>query len=213
LDIFWLGHSSFRLKGKETAVITDPCPPDYGYAAGSLTADIVFVSHDHKGHNYLAGVTVNSRALSRPGEYEVKDVTAFGLPSYHDAVQGKERGKNLVFVFHIEGITVCHLGDIGHVPDAKLYSDIGNVDVLFLPVGDVTTINVAQAGEIMRRIAPKIVIPMHYKTPVFKGALEPVDKFLKESGAGAKEPQPKLSVNKVTLPAATQVVVLDYPRK
>jgi L-ascorbate metabolism protein UlaG (beta-lactamase superfamily) len=111
----------------------------------------------------------------------------------------------------IDEISVCHLGDLGHVLTGEQVEEIDNVDVLLLPVGGVSTINASKAAEVVRQLEPKVVIPMHYKTPALSWELEPVDRFLKEIGAKQVDPLPKLSLTKSSLPASTQVFLLDYP--
>jgi L-ascorbate metabolism protein UlaG (beta-lactamase superfamily) len=213
VDIFWLGHSCFRVKGKDTSVILDPVGPDTGYSAANTPADVVTVSHSHPGHSYLEGVTGEYRVLSRPGEYEVKDVLAVGWRTFHDNTQGSERGQNTVFRLEIEGLVLCHFGDIGHVPSAQMMAEIGAVDVLFVPAGGHSTLPPNEAAAIVRQLSPKIVIPMHYKTPATRRPLEAVDRFLTEMAAASAVPQAKLTVSRVMLPVGTQVVVLAYPQK
>jgi L-ascorbate metabolism protein UlaG (beta-lactamase superfamily) len=213
LDITWLGHSCFRIKGKESIVITDPCNPDTGYPLGKLRADIVTVSHSHSDHSYLEAIEGEYRVIKGPGEYELKGVFITGIPTFHDNNQGGERGKNNVYLLEIDGVTLCHLGDIGHLLSSGVEEELGDVGVLFLPVGGVTTIDSSIAADIVRRLAPKIVIPMHYKTPVVTRELEPLDNFLKKMGLKEITSQPKFSVNRSTLPPSTQVVILNYPHQ
>ena len=213
MDVFWLGHSCFRIKGKRATVVTDPFSPDLGYALGEPVADIVTVSHQHPGHSYVSGVSGVSGSphnITGPGEYEVNGVLIIGFPTFHDAEKGAQWGKNNVYLMEIDGITICHLGDLGHPLNTDQVEEIDEVDVLLLPVGGVSTIDAACAAETIRRIEPKIVIPMHFKTPELKRELDPVEKFLKEMGAGQVEPLPKLSITPSSLPASTQVVLLSY---
>jgi L-ascorbate metabolism protein UlaG (beta-lactamase superfamily) len=211
MDITWLGHSCFRLKGSHATVITDPYSPEIGYTMGKTNARIVTVSHQHPGHCYIQGVGGEPKIVERPGEYEIGGVLIIGIATFHDKEKGEKRGKNTVYLLEIDEVTICHLGDLGHVLTGEQVEEIDDVDVLLLPVGGVATINAATAAEVVRQIEPKIVIPMHYKTPPLKMELDPVDKFLKEIGAKQVEPLPKLSVSKSNLPASTQVVLLDYP--
>jgi L-ascorbate metabolism protein UlaG (beta-lactamase superfamily) len=211
LDITWLGHSCFRLKGKEVTVITDPCHPSLGYSLGKLQADIVTLSHFHPGHCYTEAITGEFKVIKGPGEYELKGTFITGIPTWHDAVQGEKLGKNTVYLLEMDGITLCHLGDLGHLPSSELIEEMGDIDVLLLPVGGASTIGGSTAAEIVRRLTPKVVIPMHYKTAALAKELEPVDKFLKEVGIKEKVSQSKLSVNRSTMPTSTQVVILDYP--
>ena len=211
MDISWLGHSCFRLKGSHATVITDPYSTGLGYSLGKPTARIVTVSHEHPGHCYVEGVGGQPRVVSRPGEYEISDVLIIGIATFHDGEGGRKRGKNIVYLMEIDEISVCHLGDLGHVLNNEQIEDIGNVDVLLLPVGGVSTINAPMAAEVVRQLEPKAVIPMHYKTPALNRELEPVDRFLKEIGAKQVSSQPRLSVTKSNLPPSSQVFLLDYP--
>jgi L-ascorbate metabolism protein UlaG (beta-lactamase superfamily) len=211
LDITWLGHSCFRIKGKEAVVITDPCHPNSGYQLGKLRADIVTISHSHPGHSYIESVENEFREIRGPGEYELKGVFITGIATFHDQNQGNERGKNTIYLVEIDGVTLCHLGDIGHVPSSEIKQELSDIGVLFLPVGGVSTIDSSMAGDLVRDLAPRVVIPMHYKTPALTRELEPLDKFLKKMGMKEIASQPKFSVNRSTLPLSTQVVILNYP--
>ncbi len=211
MDITWLGHSCFRIKGKEVTVITDPCHPSLGYSLSKLQANIVTLSHFHPGHCYTEAITSEFRGIKGPGEYELKGTFITGIATWHDAVQGEKLGRNTVYLLEMDGMTLCHLGDLGHLPASELIEDMGDIDVLFLPVGGASTIGGSTAAEIVRRLTPKVVIPMHYKTAALAKELEPVDKFLKEVGIKETVSQSKLSVNRSTLPTSTQVVILDYP--
>ncbi|HTY81421.1 MAG TPA: MBL fold metallo-hydrolase [Dehalococcoidales bacterium] len=209
MDINWLGLSCFRIRGSQAIIITDPFPPESGYALGKQTADIVTVSHQHANHNYVQGVSGPPRIVKGPGEYEISGVLVLGVPTYHDAVKGQSRGKNTAYMFEIDGVTICHLGDIGHVIEDRTLEDLGKVDILMLPVGGVTTITASMAAETIRKIEPKVVLPMHYKTPGSKLELEPLEAFLKEMGQATVEPKPKLNINKNNLPLTMQVTVLS----
>ncbi|HJX12585.1 MAG TPA: MBL fold metallo-hydrolase [Dehalococcoidales bacterium] len=204
-----MGLSCFRIRGSQAIIITDPFPPDSGYSLGKQTVDIVTVSHDHPSHSYVRGISGEHRLVSRPGEYEISGVLILGMNTYHDAVKGQSRGKNIVYLMEVDGVAICHLGDIGHVPGDELIEEMGNVDILLLPVGGVSTINAIMAAEVIRKFEPKAVIPMHYKTPATKRELDPVDNFLKEMGMGQVEPRPKLTISRSNLPISTQVIVLS----
>jgi len=210
MDISWLGHSCFRIKGSNAVVITDPYSPDLGYTLGKLTARIVTISHQHSGHSYLQGIGGEPRSVTRPGEYEISDVLIIGIATFHDADRGRERGENTVYLIEVDEVSVCHLGDLGHVLTAEQVEEIGNVDVLLLPVGGVSTINAAMAAEVVRQLEPKAVIPMHYQTSALSWELEPVENFLKEMGVKEINSQSKLSFTRSSLPISTQVFLLDY---
>jgi len=212
VEIVWLGHSCFRIRGREATVVTDPCPPASGYTIGKPTADIVTVSHPHENHSYVKAVAGHPVLLERPGEYEIHGAFVTGVGTYHDASKGADRGPNVTFVVEMEDLRVCHLGDLGHTPTPDQVEELSGVGVLFIPVGGNTTIDGATAAEVVNIIEPAIVIPMHYRTEVSKGELAPLDRFLKEMGAKDLEPQPKLAVNRSSLPHETQVLLLDYRR-
>ncbi len=210
MDISWLGHSCFRIRSSNAIVITDPYSPSLGYSLGKPTARIVTVSHQHSGHSYVQGIGGEPRLVIRPGEYEISGVLIIGIATFHDADRGRERGENTVYLMEVDEISVCHLGDLGHVLTTEQVEEIGNVDVLLLPVGGVSTINAPMAAEVVRQLEPKVVVPMHYKTSALSWELEPVGKFLKEMGVKEINSQPKLSLTKSSLPISTQVFLLDY---
>jgi L-ascorbate metabolism protein UlaG (beta-lactamase superfamily) len=209
VEITWLGHACFRIKGSQAVVITDPFPPEVGYKLGEPTADVVTISHWHPSHSYYQGIKGETRLVKGPGEYEIAGVLILGLTTYHDSVKGQTRGKNTIYLMEVDGLAVCHLGDIGHILGDEAIEEMGNVDILMLPVGGVSTIGPAMAAEIIRKVEPKVVIPMHYKTPATSRDLEPVENFLKEMGMGQIEPRPKLNISKSNLPVSTQVFVLN----
>jgi len=208
MDITWLGLSCFRIRGSHAIIVTDPFPPGLGYNLGKLTADIVTVSHQHPSHSYDQGINGEHRLVKGPGEYEISGVLILGIRTYHDSVKGQSRGKNTIYLMEIDGVNVLHLGDLGHALGDDMVEEIGNVDILLLPVGGVSTINAAMAAEVIRKLEPKVVIPMHYKTAKSDRDLEPVENFLKEMGQAQVEPRPKLTISRSNLPLTTEVVVL-----
>lgn len=210
MEIVWLGHSCFRIRGKEATIVTDPFDKTLGYPVKKPTASIVTVSHQHPQHSYLGGVTGNPRVISRPGEYEIANVFINGIATFHDAEMGEQRGKNTVYLIQIEEVSICHLGDLGHVPTAEQIEQMSDADILMVPVGGGATIGATAAVETISLLQPKLVIPMHFKTEVVKMDLAPLEPFLKEMGVKEFVSQPKLSVTKSSLPIETSVVVLDY---
>lgn len=208
MDITYLGHSCFRIRGNRAIIITDPFPPGLGYTLGKQTADIVTVSHGDASHSYAQGIT-GAHTIKGPGEYEIAGVLILGVTTYHDAVKGQSKGKNTVYLFEVDGLNICHLGDIGHIPTDEQMEQIGSIDILLVPVGGVSTINANMAAQIIRKVEPKIAIPMHYKMAKAKRDLEPVENFLKEMAVTLTEPKPKLTVTKNSLPLTLQVTVLS----
>ena len=210
MEITWLGHSCFRIKAKQATIITDPYSPDLGYSLGKPTARIVTVSHQHPGHCYVEGIGGQPRVVRGPGEYEISGVLITGIATFHDNERGQKRGKNTVYLLVVDEVSVCHLGDLGHVLSDEQVEQLDNVDVLLVPVGGVSTITASLATEVVRQLEPRVVIPMHYKTEAIARELAPVERFLKEMGLRGVEPRPKLSVTRASLPASTQVVLLNY---
>lgn len=217
MDISWLGHSSFRIKGKTATVITDPFESGkVGFKFPKLEANIVTVSHDHWDHNQsglvAAPPTGGPKVVSGPGEYEIKGVSIFGVPTYHDTKQGAERGENTVYVITVDNVRVCHLGDLGHTLSEEQVGEIGEVDILLAPVGGVYTIDASAASQIVSSLEPKVVIPMHYKTPELNaeifGKLAGVEEFVKELGI---EPvrDSKYSITADNIPEEMQLVILE----
>ena len=212
------GHSTFKIKGKRGTVITDPYEDYIGMPLPRLSGDIVTVSHDHKDHNAIKKVSGTSRRenpfiVDKSGEYEVGGISIFGVRAFHDANGGVERGENIIFTALVDGITVCHLGDLGHELSPEQIEDIGSVDVLLCPVGGIYTIDPELAVKTIRSIEPGIVIPMHYKTAqhnkdVF-GDLKTLEDFLKVYGV-SPEAVPKLDIdNKTRVPEETELVILS----
>ncbi len=208
MDVTWLGHGCFRLRGRNAAVVTDPYPPAIGLKLQRLEADLVTVSHEHDNHNYTQAVR-DAYEIRGPGEYEVSGVSVIGFPTYHDDEKGAKRGRNTVFLIEIDDVRVCHLGDLGHRLDDADAETVSSVDVLLVPVGGRTAINAAQAAEVVRQLEPRYVVPMHYAIPGLKLELDPVDRFLKEMGVTDAEPMPKLSVQASAGEYETKVVVLE----
>jgi L-ascorbate metabolism protein UlaG (beta-lactamase superfamily) len=208
LDLTWLGHSCFRLRGKNAVAITDPYPPSLGPRLAKLEADLVTVSHPHPNHSNVPAV--KGHVIDGPGEYEVKGVTVIGLPTYHDGTRGEERGRNTVFLIEVDDVRVCHLGDLGHKLDDAALDVIGSVDVLLVPVGGGNSLDAAGAAEVVRQIEPRVVVPMHYALPAVKKQMDGVDRFLKEMGAPGTEPIQRLSISATTGETeTTKVVVLE----
>ena len=211
MEISWLGHSCFYIKGAEKTVITDPYSPDLGYTPQELQADIVTISHPHPGHSYIEGINGNPKQIKGPGEYDIGGVFITGIATFHDEEKGKTRGDNTLYIIEMDNMVLCHLGDLGHPLTPGLVEKIGTIDILFLPVGERSTISTTTAAEILKQLNPPIAIPMHYKIPILSGDLEPVDKFLKEMGIKDSTIKAKLNIKESHKSDTTQIIVLDYP--
>ncbi len=208
MEVSWFGHSCFALRGKNVTLITDPFSPQLDRKLGKVNAPIVTISHNHPGHNYAEGVGGNPRVVRGPGEYEISDVLITGVPSYHDSKRGAELGRNTIYVIHMDDLVICHLGDLGHTLQEEQLEEVADADVLLIPISGQNTLNPAQAAEVISQVEPRIVIPMHYRPSTDESTPDPLDKFCREMGVEAIHPQPKLVVNRGTLPAEMQIVVL-----
>lgn len=208
MDITWYGLSCFRLSERGMAtVVTDPYAPGLGLPPLKLKADIVTVSHDAPGHNYLKGVKGERRAITGPGEYELGGVFITGITMGGSKKNGS--GANTLYVFDFDGVTIAHLGDLARVPSQAEIEDLGAVDIALVPVGGGGALNASEAAEVISLIEPSVVIPMHYKVGKIDLKLSPVKRFLSEMGLTQVDPLPVLKITKTSLSEETQVVVLE----
>lgn len=212
MEITYLGHSSFLLNFKTTKVVCDPfSDSSVGFKLGKTSGNIVTVSHDHDDHNNFEIVDGEPIVINGPGEYEIKGVAITGMPTFHDDVEGKERGKNVVYVFDAEELRICHLGDLGHELSDKQINELGDIDVLLIPVGGVYTIDANQAVKLIKKIGPSIVVPMHFKTEDHGKEFDKcssLKEFVDEMQLEVKK-ESKLSVKKLDLPEELSLVVLE----
>lgn len=213
MEIIHLGHSAFRIKGKQTSLVMDPFDGSFvGFPFPKhISADIVTISHDHKDHAAKEEVEGNPYVVHGPGEYEIKGVSIIGISSFHDGKKGADRGKNTIYHIEVDGVNIVHLGDLGAMLSSADVDALDGVDILFIPVGGDVTLNASDAANLVSDIEPSIVIPMHYQTDKHgKGfqTLAPVADFLKAMG---KEPTvvSKLVITKDKIPAERQVIVFE----
>ncbi|MBI4226602.1 MBL fold metallo-hydrolase [Candidatus Roizmanbacteria bacterium] len=214
MDIKYLGHSSFFIRSKEAKLVTDPFDPQMvGLKFPKVEADIVTVSHHHADHDRANLVGGNPLVIDLPGEYERKGLRVFGYQTYHDKKMGAERGENTVYKIEGDGISVLHCGDLGLVLEDSFIDQLGEVDVLLVPVGGFYTIDSTEAVELVKKIEPSIIVPMHYNEPKLNqqvfGKLLPINEFLGKIGAGNVAPIPKLTVKKEELQEEMKVVVME----
>lgn len=209
MTITWYGHSCFRLESKDISILIDPFSKDIGLRPPKIKDNIVLVTHQHYDHNNLEGLSRDSFVIEGPGEYEVKGVYIKGIQSYHDKSQGRERGLNTIYVIRMEDMIFAHLGDFDEDKlSEKQVDEIGNVDVLMLPVGGVYTIDYKEAVEVVNQIEPKIVLPMHYKIAGLNLNIEGSEKFLKEIGLTPEKADKNYKLQKKNLPAEEMKLVL-----
>lgn len=188
MNISWYGQSCFKIEGKNASILIDPFSKETGLRAPRLNADVILVTHNHYDHNNTEEVPPEAFVIRGPGEYEKAGIFIEGMVSYHDDVQGAQRGLNTIFTIKTEDMKLCHLGDLGQtkLTDEQIET-IGNVDVLFVPIGGKYTIGAHEALGVIKDIEPKIIIPMHYNIPGLKMDIEGPQKFLKEIGIKPEE--------------------------
>jgi L-ascorbate metabolism protein UlaG (beta-lactamase superfamily) len=210
LEITYLGHSAFRLRGKDVTIVTDPYPPTVGIAMGKAQADIVTVSHHSQNHSFVSGVGGNPRAITGPGEYEIKDVLIAGVAT---ASEPKVGPTNTAYVLRFDDLAVCHLGDIDTKLSNQQVEELGSIDILLIPVGGGATLGPGEAAEVVSQLEPSLVVPMHYKLPGLKvNGLQPVDHFCREMGTKDFVPESKLTVSRGSLAPEIKLVVLEHRR-
>jgi L-ascorbate metabolism protein UlaG (beta-lactamase superfamily) len=211
MEIAWYGQTCFRLKTRGAIAITDPCGKDSGYELPRMTAHVVTVSLDDPDYNNCGPVRGGPKVIDGPGEYEVRGVFITGIATAMKKAKKTENLKNTIYLFDFDdGLTVCHLGNLDHVPSSQSQIQaLSDVDVLLIPIGGIKTMNPNQATEVIGLLEPKIVIPMHYRTKKVSRRLKPVSSFLKEMGTPDVDEQDSFEVSKSRLPSQTQVVVLS----
>lgn len=215
MEITYIGHSCFKIRGKDTTLVIDPYDPKMvGYKLPNLTADIVLATHDHNDHAFFEGVGGYTLKIETPGDYEKSDTFVYGYRTFHDDKKGDDRGKNTIYEIHIDEFVVLHLGDLGHELTIETLERLTDIDVLMIPVGGIYTLDAKSAVKVISQIEPKIVIPMHYQTKdlKFEEELQKIDDFLGEIGVegnGVKNGD-KLKLSTTSqLPEELQVYVLS----
>ncbi|MFA5248285.1 MAG: MBL fold metallo-hydrolase [Patescibacteria group bacterium] len=209
----YFGHSCFKIQDKVgtdgVTVITDPFNKNLGLKVPNCEADVVTVSHNHDDHNNFGSLRGEAFIVDTPGEYDVKGIMIVGVETFHDDKNGEERGRNIAYRLEVDDIVLAHLGDLGHVLTNEQLEQLGNIDVLLVPIGGHFTLDAKKAVEVINQIEPRIVIPMHYKLPKSQIDLDGLDKFIKELGV---EPQceEKFKISKKDLPQeGMSLVVLE----
>ena len=209
MNINWHGQSCFRLESKGISILIDPFSKVIGLRPPRLNDNIILVTHDHPDHNNVGDASPESFIVRGPGEYEKSGVYVQGIQSFHDNNGGRERGLNTIYAIKFDEIRLCHLGDLGQfeLTDEQIET-IGDVDILFIPVGGTYTIDGAKAAQIVKEIEPKIIIPMHYKIPGLSVDIDGPQKFIKEIGIKPEEVE-TFKIAKKTLPTEEiQLVML-----
>lgn len=212
MKIKWLGHASFLMTSDAgTRVICDPysCGGGIDYGPVQESADVVTVSHKHSDHDNVAAVKGRPQIVDAPGNTKANEIDFKGVSTYHDEAKGRQRGGNIVFCFALDGIRICHLGDLGHELDGGQLAAIGSVDILFAPVGGFFTMDAKVAARVCEKIAPKVVIPMHYRTAKCRYPIAGVEDFLKGRKNVRRAGVSEIEIKKEQLPSVTETVVLE----
>ena len=210
MQILWYGHSCFLIKnsyGKR--ILIDPFHMDIGYSPYSGNVDVVTISHYHFDHCNTTSFSKEIKIINSCGSYDLGFFKIIGYPSFHDNYEGKKRGSNTIFVYELDGIRLCHLGDLGHTLNKSIIDSLGVINVLFIPVGGQYTINAQEAACITNLIKPNYVIPMHYKTPYLSFFLDGVEKYLMYLNQLTKRKLSSLNIEKSNLPIYTEVILLE----
>ena len=177
----WHGHACFEISnGKGLTIITDPHDGrSIGIRPPKAKADLVLVSHSHFDHNSVKSVAKGTtKTISEPGTHKISDVEITGISAFHDNQKGERRGEICIFKFIVNGITFCHLGDLGHIPEQAQLKELNEIDILFIPIGNVFTIGSSDAWKTIRLIKPKVAIPMHYRVGGLSLSIQPLEPFL-----------------------------------
>jgi L-ascorbate metabolism protein UlaG (beta-lactamase superfamily) len=217
MQIQYYGQSCFKMTTKpagrateDVVVFFDPFGKDLGLRPPQGQADVIFVSHDHPDHNNVGAIKGEPIVFDTPGEYAVKGINVVGLDSFHDNVSGVERGHSTIFILEVEELKICHLGDLGANLTEKQLEEIDGVDVLFIPIGGTFTIDGKKAAELVHKIEPAIVIPMHYKIPGSTEKLDDEKRFCAEMGNCPKTKTARLNIKKKdTEGKIMEVVIMD----
>ncbi|MEA1937357.1 MAG: MBL fold metallo-hydrolase [Patescibacteria group bacterium] len=212
MNIIWYGQNCFKIQGKDIVLVTDPFDKSIGLRPFYGSADIVTVSNNHSDHNNYSVIKNDPFVIDSAGEFEVKKVVIKGINSNYDNQDGKEKDDNVIYTIEMNEIRICHLGDLKQ--NALLNEQlekIGQVDILFIPIGGVSAIDWKTANTIISQIEPRVIIPMRYKISGAKGAslkLDSVDNFCKDRGVSPKDTLEKFSVKKKDLPQDESKVVI-----
>ena len=208
MDIAWIGHTAFRLRGREAAVVLDPCPSSTGFRLNRPQADAITISNPAPPYSWSAGVSGDPIVLDAPGEYEFRNILATGVAT--DGPTGP--ASNVAFVVTIDDVIVAHLGDLRAEPSPDQLEELNRAHVLLLPVGGRGHLDAKTAVSVVGLIDPKLVIPMLYEAGPETESLDGVDAFLRAMGATVPEPDDNhLNVTRASLGDHT-VVQLLAPR-
>ncbi len=213
VKILWYGHACFRITAQDgTTIVTDPYDESVPYKAPEGPAHIVTVSHEHFDHNAVGRVKGNPEVVRGVGEWTIRGIHIRGISSFHDPKGGKERGRNTIFKFVVDGLTLAHLGDLGHTLTAEQLRPLEDVQVLMIPVGGFYTIGPKEAKEVVQGLSGvRVVIPMHYRTEAVKDwPIRPVEEFLEAVDLTVREFKGEAELAARNLPKEREVWILPH---
>jgi L-ascorbate metabolism protein UlaG (beta-lactamase superfamily) len=206
LQIRWHGHACFEITNDVT-LVTDPHDgKSIGIPAPSVSGDIILVSHDHFDHNSVKSVEkIDSKVVTDPRKRNISNIEIRGVESFHDEANGTKRGSNIIYKFIVDGISFCHLGDLGHDINDETVSQIGDVDILFIPIGGNFTVDADEAWDIISKIKPKITVPMHYKIGGLSLPISSIDPFLEKNKFKIMKVGNEIDIEKEDLPKEPEI--------
>ncbi len=205
----WFGHNCFRIKSREATIITDPVERSTGYAMPRQNANIVSISNYDSPNANIGVVRPEFQIVDGPGEYEMEDVFVTGVRTFLDDARTEKKQFNTAYLFELDGLVICHLGDLGQIPNSEQTERLAQADILLLPIGGANGLTQEQAAEVVSLLDPKVLIPMQYRTEIGDKALLPLDSFAKLVGVELPEPMEKYSPRKAELKEAMEIVLLE----
>ncbi|MVX66980.1 Zn-dependent hydrolase [Clostridium chromiireducens] len=165
MQITWYGHSCFLIKtsmGKR--ILIDPFDSSLGYDNNFPKCDLITISNNHFDSSYINDLNLKTKVINETGKFDMNFIKVEGLNSFHDKYNGLKRGPNIIYIFNDNEYSLCHLGDLGHIPCVSTLEKLRNIDILFIPIGGHFTLNGYEAAKLCKLISPEYIIPMHYKT-------------------------------------------------
>jgi len=214
MEIVWYGQSCFRIRGRGCSLVTDPYPPELGATLPKLTTSMVAISRDDANHSYVRALRGKPYVVAGPGEYEVAGIFVQGVPMKRSGGTKDSPGVRITsYVIELEGVTVCHLGQLDSMPTQEQIELFNDVDILLVPVGGHGVLTGTRAAEVVNLIEPGIVIPMQYRVKGLQGPgktqYDTTNRFFKELAVEPQEAIESLTLTRSQVPDSTRVVTLE----
>ena len=212
MRITWIGHACFLIEHSRVRIVTDPFGAEVPYAFPDIEADLVTVSHGHHDHNAAARVKGKPTSIQATGLTSIRGVSITGIPTFHDDQGGAQRGSNILYLFELDGLQIAHLGDLGTALSEEQLLALSGVEILFIPVGGIYTIDARQAADLLSRLPNlKVAIPMHYKTDCTDDwPIETVEPFAEMMDNVRRIGDSSISVSRDALPEVLEVWIFDH---